>query len=156
MLNVFRAGSLSDGLIALSFWFSSVPPEKGSIPDEWGISVASRPIIFDPKTSTLLHVESPDDADLHEDEVEVRLSLLSKSVICYTIYIHHKIDGCLARCPRVRLSSKLQDSHVYVCKRAVIAAVQEKHLFESFREEFFPWLCKVQYQRGKQVKYGKG
>lgn len=26
---------------------------------------------------------------------------------------------------------------------------------DSFREEFFPWLCKIQYQRMKRIKYEK-
>lgn len=29
-------------------------------------------------------------------------------------------------------------------------------MFDSFREEFLPWLCKIQYQRTKREKYGRG
>jgi len=51
------------------------------------------------------------------------------------------------------LSSHLQDSHVYVCKRSVVEVLLEKNQFDSFREEFLPWLCKVQYQRTKRQRY---
>ncbi|KAJ3933302.1 MAG: hypothetical protein NXY57DRAFT_892292, partial [Lentinula lateritia] len=33
-------------------------------------------------------------------------------------------------------------------------SLQEKKHFDSFREEFIPWLCKVQYQWTKREKYG--
>lgn len=54
------------------------------------------------------------------------------------------------------MSSNLQDSHVYVCRRSVLDALQEKKHLDSFREEFIPWLCKVQYQRTRREKYGRG
>ncbi|KAE9394986.1 UDP-3-O-glucosamine N-acyltransferase [Gymnopus androsaceus JB14] len=37
---------------------------------------------------------------------------------------------------------------------SVLDLLQEKKHFDSFREEFIPWLCKVQYQRKKREKYG--
>jgi translation initiation factor eIF-2B subunit gamma len=60
------------------------------------------------------------------------------------------------RYPRVRLSLNFQDSHVYVCRRSLLDLLQEKSRFDSFREEFIPWLCKIQYQRLKRRKYGPG
>lgn len=54
------------------------------------------------------------------------------------------------------MSSNFQDSHVYVCRRSVLDALQEKKHLDSFREEFIPWLCKVQYQRTRREKYGRG
>ena len=48
------------------------------------------------------------------------------------------------------------DSHVYACRRRVLDVLQEKASFDSIREEFIPWLCKPQYQRTKQEKYGRG
>lgn len=59
------------------------------------------------------------------------------------------------RYPRAKLSTKFQDSGVYVCKHSVLDAVSAKSDFESFREEFFPWLCKLQYQKTKREKYGR-
>jgi translation initiation factor eIF-2B subunit gamma len=33
--------------------------------------------------------------------------------------------------------------------------LQQKPHVDSFREEFFPWLCKIQYQRRKREKYNR-
>lgn len=57
------------------------------------------------------------------------------------------------RYPQAKLSSKLLDSHVYVCKCGVLDVLAQKTRFDSLREDFFPWLCKVQYQSTKQAKY---
>lgn len=57
------------------------------------------------------------------------------------------------RYPQAKLSSKLLDSHVYVCKCGVLDLLAQKTRFDSLREDFFPWLCKVQYQSTKQAKY---
>lgn len=45
---------------------------------------------------------------------------------------------------------------MYACRRQVLDVLQEKASFDSIREEFIPWLCKPQYQRTKQEKYGRG
>src|ERR1700735_1934754 len=60
------------------------------------------------------------------------------------------------RYPRTKISSRFQDSHVYVCRRTVLDVLQQKPHMDSFREEFFPWLCRVQYQRTKREKYQRG
>jgi len=62
----------------------------------------------------------------------------------------------LSKYTRVRLSSNYQDSHVYVCRHSILDALLEKKHLDSFREEFVPWLCKVQYQEVKRAKYGHG
>jgi translation initiation factor eIF-2B subunit gamma len=59
----------------------------------------------------------------------------------------------LHRYPRLKLSQKFQDSHVYVCKRTILDVLKEKERFESFREDFLPWLCKVQYQKSKRSRF---
>lgn len=59
------------------------------------------------------------------------------------------------RYPRTKLSSKYQDSHVYICRENVLRVLSEKQHMDSFREEFFPWLCKIQYQHMKRIKYEK-
>ncbi|KAJ3543292.1 hypothetical protein NMY22_g3195 [Coprinellus aureogranulatus] len=56
---------------------------------------------------------------------------------------------------RTRLTSTLQDSHVYVCQRRVLQLLAQKPRFESFREDFIPWLCKIQYQPHKRRKYAE-
>jgi translation initiation factor eIF-2B subunit gamma len=60
-----------------------------------------------------------------------------------------------ARYSRTKLSSAFQDSHVYVCRRYVLDLLHEKQQFTSLREEFFPWLCTIQYQRVKRARYGQ-
>jgi translation initiation factor eIF-2B subunit gamma len=54
------------------------------------------------------------------------------------------------------MSNKFHDSHVYVCRRTVLDALERKSRLESFREDFFPWLCKLQYQMTRRDKYGRG
>ncbi|KAJ7497185.1 UDP-3-O-glucosamine N-acyltransferase, partial [Mycena latifolia] len=134
LLNKFRTDTVSDGLIATTCWFSTPKPEKNASPDEWGHIAPSVSIVWDRLSLTLLYVDTPDDLDRNSEELELRMSMLS-------------------RYPRAALSSNLQDSHVYVCKRSVLDVLQEKHHFDSFREEFLPWLCKVQYQRKKRERY---
>ncbi|KAJ7287648.1 UDP-3-O-glucosamine N-acyltransferase [Mycena rebaudengoi] len=134
LLNKFRTDTVSDGLIATTCWFSTLKAEKNAFPDEWGHLAPSCSIVWDKPSSTLLYVDTPDDVDRNSEEIELRMSILS-------------------RYPRATLSSNLQDSHVYVCKRSILDALQEKRHFDSFREEFLPWLCKVQYQRTKRQRY---
>ncbi|KAJ7783032.1 UDP-3-O-glucosamine N-acyltransferase [Mycena metata] len=134
LLNKFRTDTVSDGLIATTCWFTASKPEKNSTPDEWGHVAPPVSIVWDKPSATLLYVDTPDDLDRNSEEVELRMSMLS-------------------RYPRASLSSNLQDSHVYVCKRSVLDVLQEKRHFDSFREEFLPWLCKVQYQRTKRDRY---
>ncbi|TFY60192.1 hypothetical protein EVG20_g7506 [Dentipellis fragilis] len=134
LINKFRIESKLDGAITVSCWFQR--PDGGSVPEEWGQPAPPVPIVWDKRSGTLLHVDTPDDVDRNGEELELRMSLFSKY-------------------PKTSLSSRFQDSHVYVCKRAVIDILQQKPLFDSFREEFLPWLCKLQYQKTKQFKYGR-
>nr|GAT57633.1 UDP-3-O-[3-hydroxymyristoyl] glucosamine N-acyltransferase [Mycena chlorophos] len=134
LLNKFRTETVSDGLIATTCWFSAPKSDKNSTPDEWGHSAPTVSIVWDKPSGTLLYVDTADAQDQNSDEVELQMSMLS-------------------RYPRTSLTSNLQDSHVYVCKRAVLDVLNDKRHFDSFREEFLPWLCKVQYQRAKRQKY---
>ncbi|KAI0308713.1 UDP-3-O-glucosamine N-acyltransferase [Amylostereum chailletii] len=137
MLNKLRVETDLDGAIVTSCWFSAQRSDKGVVPEEWGPGAGSTmPIIWDNTSGTLLHVDSADDIDRNNEDFELRMSLFAKY-------------------PRTTVSSKYQDSHVYVCKRAVLDVLHLKSNFESFREEFIPWLCKLQYQRAKQQKYGR-
>ncbi|PPQ89533.1 hypothetical protein CVT25_012205 [Psilocybe cyanescens] len=136
LLNRFRVDALSEACLATTSWYASRAPEKGIVPEEWGPISGPSPVVWDPSTSTLVHIDTPDDQDRNGDEVDLRMSLLS-------------------RYPRVKLSTFLKDSHVYVCRRYVLDLLHEKPHFISLKEEFFPWLCKIQYRRSKRVKYGK-
>ncbi|KAG7086662.1 hypothetical protein E1B28_002602 [Marasmius oreades] len=136
ILNKFRTESISDGSLATTCWFAAHQQEKNTIVEEWGSPPAPSPIVWDESTGTLLHIDSPDDLDWNSEELELRMSLLS----------HY---------PRTRLSTNFQDSHIYVCRRSILDLLHEKQHFDSLREEFMPWLCKIQYQRLKQEKYGR-
>ncbi|KAF8482840.1 UDP-3-O-glucosamine N-acyltransferase [Russula ochroleuca] len=136
LLNKYRVESNLDGAIVTSCWLKAHDADKGAVPEEWGRIGSSVPIIWDKKSGTLLHIDTPDDRDRNFDELEIRMSLLS-------------------RYPVASLSSKYTDSHVYVCKRSVLDVLHHRSMFDSFREEFLPWLCKIQYQKTKREKYGR-
>ncbi|KAG8213855.1 UDP-3-O-glucosamine N-acyltransferase [Butyriboletus roseoflavus] len=136
LLNKFRSEATSDGAIATSCWFESPKSEKSTALDEWGSHSQSYPIVWDDYTGTLLYIDTLDNTDKNAEELELRMNLLS-------------------RYPRAKLSSRLQDSHVYVCKRGILDALQRKTELDSLREDFLPWLCKVHYQATKRSKYGR-
>jgi translation initiation factor eIF-2B subunit gamma len=136
LLNKFRVDTLSEGSIATTCWYASHEPEKGAFLEEWGPVPSATPIIWDPSTGTLLHIDTTDDLDRNAEGIELRMSLLS-------------------RYSRAKLSSAFQDSHVYVCRRYVLDLLHEKQQFTSLREDFFPWLCTVQYQQVKRARYGQ-
>ncbi|KIK85029.1 hypothetical protein PAXRUDRAFT_696944 [Paxillus rubicundulus Ve08.2h10] len=135
LLNKFRTETTSDGAIVTTCWSEAPRPETSAAPDDWGPHSPSTPIVWDDSTGTLLYIDTLDSADRNAEDLELRMSLLS-------------------RYPQVKLSSKLQDSHVYVCKREVLDALQRKTRIDSLREDFLPWLCKVHYQTTKHWKYG--
>jgi len=83
-----------------------------------------------------LYIDTLDSTDKNAEEFELRMNLLS-------------------RYPRAKLSSRLQDSHVYVCKREILDALLRKTELDSVREDLLPWLCKVHYQATKRLKYGR-
>ncbi|EIW82942.1 UDP-3-O-glucosamine N-acyltransferase [Coniophora puteana RWD-64-598 SS2] len=135
ILNKFRTDAMSDGSIATTCWFENSKLDKGAFPEEWGPPPTPTTIVWDDTSGTLLYVDTLDDQDRNGQDFELRMSLLT-------------------RYPRARLSKKLQDSHVYVCKRSVLDVLQQKRHLDSLKEDFFPWLCKVQYQATKRGKYG--
>ncbi|KAI0368336.1 UDP-3-O-glucosamine N-acyltransferase [Pilatotrama ljubarskyi] len=135
LLNKFRTESTYDGAIATTCFYEAGKPDKGSVTEDWGVPPSNVPIVFDERTGTLLHVDTPDDVDNDSEDFHLRMSLLSQY-------------------PRTKLSASFRDSHVYVCRRSVLDALQEKNHFDSMKEEFIPWLCKPQYQRTRREKYG--
>ena len=137
ILDAFRVDVAVDGAIATGCWFAPNRPDKGAVPDEWGSLHPPSTVVWDQASGSLLHVDTEEDMERNGDELELRMALF------------HKF-------PRTRLSTALQDSHVYVCRRAVLDALALKPHFESFNKEFIPWLCKLQYQNTKQKKYGYG
>ncbi|KAF6762943.1 nucleotide-diphospho-sugar transferase [Ephemerocybe angulata] len=136
LLNKFRIESTTNDAIVSTCWVPAYVPEKGVLLDEWGPVPAPPAIVWDPATHALLHVDTPDDLDSNSEEFELKMDLLSQY-------------------PRTKLSSSFQDSHVYVCQRRVLELLKEKKKLDSFREDFIPWLCKLQYQPIKRRKYAR-
>ncbi|KAJ8507914.1 hypothetical protein ONZ45_g9758 [Pleurotus djamor] len=139
LLDKFRTETVSDGSIATTCWVElkrnvDAAKDKTAPPEEWGSPAVPTVIVYDEPSGTLLHVDTPDDLERDNEDLVLRMSLLN-------------------RYPRAVLSGSYQDSHVYVCKNSVIEVLQRKEHFDSFREEFLPWLCKVQYSRTKREKY---
>jgi translation initiation factor eIF-2B subunit gamma len=80
VLNKYRVESKVDGAIVTCCWLKAHGADKGTVPDEWGPRVSSVPIVWDKVSGTLLHIDTPDDRDRNSDEMEIRMSLLSRSV----------------------------------------------------------------------------
>ncbi|KAG6844345.1 hypothetical protein H0H87_007621 [Tephrocybe sp. NHM501043] len=154
LLNKFRTDAMSDGSIVTACWFAAHKPEKGAFPDEWGPNLQPYPIVWDDASGTLLHIDTPDDQDRNSEELELRMALLSRSVRPFAYDIPATTHFNLSY-PRTKLSTGFQDSHVYICRRSVLDALHEKRHFDSFREDFLPWLLKAQYQRTRRRKYAR-
>lgn len=154
LLNKFRTDAIADGSIATTCWFQTHKPDK-AISDEWSRLPSPTPIVWDESTKTILHIDTPDDIDRNSEDLQLRMSLLSR--FAFTLPLPcGLLTKISSRYPRTKLSSSFQDSHVYVCRRSVLDVLHEKTHFDSFREEFIPWLCKIQYQRTRREKYGHG
>jgi translation initiation factor eIF-2B subunit gamma len=110
MLNKYRIESNVDGAIVTSCWLKAHAhgTDRAAIPDEWGSTGSSVPIIWDKKSGTLLHIDTPDDRDHNSDELEIRMSLLSRSVFPwgrdYRLTSVLKISRCIPIVPIYRLS----------------------------------------------------
>jgi translation initiation factor eIF-2B subunit gamma len=154
LLNKFRVDTLSEGSIATTCWYAPHEPEKGAFLEDWGPVPSATPIIWDPTTGTLLHIDTTEDLDRNAESIELRMSLLSLYVFSDFLMILSNVT-ISTRCSRAQLSSVFLDSHVYVCRRNVLDLLHEKQQFTSLREDFFPWLCTVQYQRVKRSRYGQ-
>ncbi|KAH8111547.1 hypothetical protein DFH11DRAFT_1791524 [Phellopilus nigrolimitatus] len=93
------------------------------------------PVSYDEKSTTLLHIDTLDNQDLNSDELELRM-------------------GMLWQYPRTKLTTRLVDAHVHVCKHAVPDALKlKKAHFDSICEALILWLCKAQTQRTRRQKY---
>ncbi|KAI5117223.1 hypothetical protein M0805_008693 [Coniferiporia weirii] len=139
VLNKFRVEGVTDGALATALFVehrvSDHEKGKGAAEEAWSSDNAPLPVLYDEKSGTLLHVDTLDDQDLNSDELELRMC---------TLWMYS----------RARLTTKLVDAHVYVCKHAVLDTLQlKKAHFDSVREEFIPWLCKAQTHRTKRQKY---
>lgn len=57
------------------------------------------------------------------------------------------------RYPKLSVTTRFADSHVYVCRRSVLTVLAEKLTLESIREDLIPFLCKLQYRKGKRFRW---
>ena len=80
LLNKFRVDTLSEGSIVTTCWYASHEPEKGVFLEEWGPVPSSTPIVWDPSSGTLLHVDTMDDLDQNSEGIGLKMSLLSRYV----------------------------------------------------------------------------
>ena len=77
VLNKFRMESASDGSILTSTWYEVHQQPDKHAGDEWGPHTPLTPIVWDEKSGSLLQVEIPDSSTRNEDEIELKMSLLS-------------------------------------------------------------------------------
>jgi len=104
------------------------------------------------QSNTLLFVDPTD----QEDEVDLRMGMLWKCVKSLCSESQASVDHIpYHRYPRVKLTTSLTDSHVYIFRKSVLDLLsREKTEMTSVKEELLPWLCKLQYQPRRRQKYG--
>ncbi|KAF8495847.1 nucleotide-diphospho-sugar transferase [Gautieria morchelliformis] len=127
VLNTYRVET--EGMVISTLFYEvDDGQEKPSSDDS-----ANYPLIaYDATSATLLHVDYSDDTE--EDELELHMRLLWKY-------------------PKLRVTTRFADSHVYVCRRSVLNVLAEKPALESIREDLIPFLCKLQYRKGKRFRW---
>ncbi|KAF9654084.1 UDP-3-O-glucosamine N-acyltransferase [Thelephora ganbajun] len=134
VLNKFRMESAASGSILTSTWYEAPSQPDKNAGDEWGPHTPLTSIVWDEKTGSLLQVEIPNSLNRNDEEIELKMSLLS---------MH----------PRLKLTNRLQDSNVLVCHRSVLELLQKKRKLESLSKGFLPWLCKINHCRSKKEAY---
>lgn len=80
LLNKFRIDTVTDGTLAVSFWFRQPPPDPKSVSAaQWDpSSYSSTTIIWDEPSTSLLHVETLSNQERYSDEMELRMGLLNR------------------------------------------------------------------------------
>ena len=113
VLNKFRVEAPFRTLLVTTCWYASQPQDKASLVEEWGPPSATFPVVWDPLTETLLHIDTPDDQDKNPDEIELRTSMLSMweyilhlrlTFLTPQVSSNNYVDGA-ARLPRLRLQT---------------------------------------------------
>lgn len=80
LLNKFRVETVAEGCVALTCWYPSPfsNKDKSSFVEEWGPLPPRFSIIWDPSSSTLLHIDTPDDQDQNSEDIVLQYKLISK------------------------------------------------------------------------------
>jgi len=153
VLNKFRMESAADGSILTSTWYETPQQPDKHAGDEWGHHAPPTSVIWDEKSGSLLQVEIPDSSARNDDEIELKMSLLSMYGMFSLVRSSREMTQSCVRYPRLKLTNRLQDSNVLVCHRSVIELLQKKRKLESLNKGFLPWLCKVNHRRSKKEAY---
>jgi len=69
--------SASDGSVLTSTWYEVPQQPDKHAGDEWGPRTPPTSVIWDEKSGSLLQVEIPDSSIRNDDEIELKMSLLS-------------------------------------------------------------------------------
>lgn len=85
VLNKFRTDSTYDGAIATTLFFEQSKPDKATSSEEWGSGPAITSVVWDDKTGTLLHVDTPDQVDDDPEEMVLDMNLLRRHVTFYIV-----------------------------------------------------------------------
>jgi translation initiation factor eIF-2B subunit gamma len=101
------------------------------------------------QSNTLLFVD--DNAD-PEDDVALRMNMLWRHA--FPPPAARDPGWLYSRYPRVQLTTRLMDSHVYVLRKTVLDLLEQKDDISSVREQLVPFLCKLQYQPQRRQQYG--
>jgi translation initiation factor eIF-2B subunit gamma len=80
VLDKFRTEVASDGSIATACFFEWIKPEKGGSTEEWNSLPTPMPIVWDESSGTLLQIDTPDDVDRDEAQLELSMGLLSRYI----------------------------------------------------------------------------
>ena len=76
VLDKFRTESTYDGSIATACFFEISKADKNAV-EEWGMISPTLPVVWDDRTGTLLHIDTPDDVDKNGEDMKLNMSLLS-------------------------------------------------------------------------------
>ena len=87
ILDKFRTETTYDGSIATACFFEAPKQDKNAVIEEWGMLPPPLPVVWDNKTGTLLHVDSPDDFDHHSEDLQVTMSLLTRYLLLWLLVI---------------------------------------------------------------------
>ena len=81
VLNKFRTESTYDGAITTALFFEQSKPDKATYSEEWGSGPAITSVVWDEKTGTLLHIDTPDQIDDDPEEMLLDMNLLRRCVL---------------------------------------------------------------------------
>ena len=86
--------SASDGSVLTSAWYEVPQQPDKHAGDEWGPRTPPTSVIWDEKSGSLLQIEVPDSSVRNDEEIELKMSLLSMyGKFSSTLKIGREFDG---------------------------------------------------------------